>query len=148
MGALRIEGQQNFQNERIHRGTAGSKPADLFASAMKESQAKLQFESLTQLMTQVDARGEKLAKQRTLENLMAYKQVLKQFIGESVNYGLQLSEKQSFGYNGGMRKHQVIETVDQKLIELQDEVLASESDGVETLRLVGEIKGLLVNLYM
>lgn len=115
---------------------------------MKKTQAKHQLDSLKGLLDRVDLHGQKLAKQRTLENLIAYKNTVKQFVSESLSYGLQLTDKESFHPNGGMKAHQLVEIIDEKLLEIQDEVLSSEKDGLETLELVGEIKGLLINLYM
>lgn len=145
---LRIERQTNFSSDRLPKSTVDSKITGTFANVIRNSQSKLQLDSLNQLMTRVDTQGQKLSKQKTLENLRDYKNLVKQFIGESLSYGLQLSDKQSFNHNGGMKTHQLIEVIDQKLIELNDEVLSNEKEGIDTLRLIGEIKGLLINLYM
>ena len=148
MQHLRIERQTNFPSDRLHKTPVENKSSDTFASMVRKSQSKLQHESLNQLMTRVDSQGQKLANQRTLENLRDYKNIVKQFIGESLSYGLQLSDKQSFNPSGGMKNHQLIEVIDQKLIEIHDEVLNNEKEGFDILQLVGEIKGLLINLYM
>jgi len=145
---LRIGMQTNFSNDRISKNAVESKTSDSFANVMRKSQNNMHLDSLNQLMSRVDTQGQKLAKQRTLENLLDYKNIVKQFIGESLSFGMQLSEKQSFNSNGGMKTHQLVEVIDQKLIEVQDEVLNNENEGLNTLRLVGEIKGLLINLYM
>jgi len=145
---LRIDRQTSFPSDRIQKGTVEGKTSDSFASMIKKSQSKFQLDSLNQLMARVDTQGQKLSKQKTLENLIDYKNLVKQFIGESLSYGLQLSEKQSFSHSGGMKSHQLVEVIDQKLMDLQDEVLDSEKEGLHTLDLVGEIKGLLINLYM
>ncbi len=148
MQHLRIERQTNFPSDRLHKTPVENKSSDTFASMVRKSQSKLQHESLNQLMTRVDSQGQKLANQRTLENLRDYKNIVKQFIGESLSFGLQLSDKQSFNPSGGMKNHQLIEVIDEKLIEIHDEVLNNEKEGFDILQLVGEIKGLLINLYM
>ena len=148
MQHLRIERQTNIPSDRLHKTPVENKSSDTFASMVRKSQSKLQHESLNQLMTRVDTQGQKLANQRTLENLRDYKNIVKQFIGESLSFGLQLSDKQSFNPSGGMKNHQLIEVIDQKLIEIHDEVLNNEKEGFDILQLVGEIKGLLINLYM
>ncbi|MFD1862088.1 YaaR family protein [Planococcus chinensis] len=145
---LRIDGHTTFLGERIQKSAGEAKNIDSFAHAMKKTQAKHQLDSLKGLLDRVDLHGQKLAKQRTLENLIAYKNTVKQFVSESLSYGLQLTDKESFHPNGGMKAHQLVEIIDEKLLEIQDEVLSSEKDGLETLELVGEIKGLLINLYM
>lgn len=145
---MRIEGQAKFPGELLRKGAAEGRSADSFANVMRNSQAKLQLDSLNQLMDRIDLQGQRLAKQRTIENLIDYKHSVKQFVNESLSYGLELSEKQSFHPNGGMKSHQLVEVIDEKLMAINDEVLDNEKEGIEVLRLVGEIKGLLVNLYM
>lgn len=145
---LRIDGNTRIQGERIQKAAADIQFADSFANIMKSSRMKIRNESLTGLMERVDLQGQKLAKQRTLENLLDYKAVVKQFINEALTYGLQLNEKHSEHPFGGMNTHQLIEVIDEKVLEVQDEVLRNEQEGIDTLRLVGEVKGLLLNLYM
>ncbi|MCJ1909747.1 YaaR family protein [Planococcus ruber] len=145
---MRIEGQAKFPGELMRKGAVEGKSADSFAAVMRNSQSKLKLDSLNQLMDRIDVQGQRLAKQRTIEHLIDYKNSVKQFVSESLSYGLELSEKQSFHPNGGMKSHQLVEVIDEKLLAINDEVLDNEKDGIEVLRLVGEMKGLLVNLYM
>ncbi len=145
---MRIERQTNFSLEKLLKVAVESKSTSTFSSFMSKSQSKLQLESLNQFMTRLETQGQILAKQRTLENLRDYKKMVKGFIEEAITYGLQLSEKQSYHTNGSMKSHQIVEIIDQKLLELHDEVINNEEQGIEVLRLVGEIKGLLINLYM
>ncbi|WKA53895.1 YaaR family protein [Planococcus shixiaomingii] len=144
---MRIDRQTNFPSDRIQKNPVETKTADSFANVIRKSQVKMQMDTLNQLMSRIDNYGQKLAKQKTLENLRDYKKLVKQFIGESLGMGLQLSEKKSF-HSGGMKTHQLLEVIDKKLLELQDEVLINEKDGIELLEMIGEIKGLLINLYM
>lgn len=145
---MRIDGYTLMQGDRILKAPVEAKSTDTFAGVMKSTHMKLQNDSLKGLMDRVDQQGQKLAKQRTLENLLGYKSLVKQFISETLKYGLQLTERNSEHPFGGMKKHQLIEIIDEKMLEVQDEVLQNEHDGIDTLRLVGEIKGLLLNLYM
>lgn len=145
---MRIDGTAKVINDRFPVNAVEGKSADTFAAVMKKSQSQLQLNTLNQLLDRVDALGQKLAKQRTLENLIEYKTIVKRFVGEAVNSGLQLSDKQSFQPGGEMKSHQLVEVINEKLIEMNDEVLNNEKEGIDMLRLVGEIKGLLINLYM
>ncbi len=145
---MRIDSQNGIQNDRLLKQVNGNKTSELFSTAMRKSQSKLQHDSLNQLMSSVDKQGHKLANQRTLENLVNYKQAIKQFVSESVSHGLHLSDKQGLVSDGGLKSQQIIKVIDKKLIEIQDEVLNNEEEGIGTLGLVGEIKGLLMNLYM
>lgn len=145
---MRIDSQNAIQNERLSVQGTGNKANELFSNAMKKSQSKLHTDSLNQLMERVDAQGQKLANQRTLENLLNYKHAVKKFVGESVRHGLHLSDEQSQMSGGGMKSQQIIKVIDKKLVDIQDQLLNNEEEGIGTLGLIGEIKGLLINLYM
>ncbi|EMF45214.1 YaaR [Planococcus halocryophilus Or1] len=145
---MRIDSQNALQNDRLSKQVSGNKTNEIFSNAMKKSQSKLQNDSFNQLMSRVDIQGQKLTNQRTLENVINYKQAIKQFVSETVRYGLHLSDEQSQVSGGGMKSQQIIKVIDKKLIEIQDQVLNNEEEGIGTLGLVGEIRGLLINLYM
>ncbi|RNF38738.1 YaaR family protein [Planococcus salinus] len=145
---MRIESQTKIPGDRLQKNTVGTRSTASFANVMRKSQATLHMETLNQLMAAIDAEGQKLSKHKTLENLRDYKNSVKQFLGEAVHHGLQFSEKKSFTMHGDVKTHQLVEVVDQKLMELHDAVLQQEHEGIDTLSLIGEIKGLLVNMYM
>lgn len=145
---MRIDGYSHIQGERIQKAPVESKSTDSFAGVMKSTRIKLHNDSLNNLMDRIDLHSQKLAKQRTLENLLEYKALVKQFINESLSVSLKLSDKHSENPSGVMKTHQLIEVIDEKMLEVQDEVLRNEQEGIDTLRLVGEVKGLLLNLYM
>ena len=145
---MRIESQTKITGDRIQKNAVENKSIDSFANVMKKSQSKLQMDALHQLMGRVDAQGEKLVERRTFENLRDYKNIVKEFMREALSFGLQLTDKQSFSPGGGMKNHQIVEVIDKKLIELQDDMLNNEREGLDTLQSIGEIKGLLINLYM
>lgn len=144
---MRIASQGTLQPERLSIQQAASKTA-AFSMALKTTQTQLQNDALNGWVMRIDARGQMLASQRTLENLVEYKQAIKQFIGETVRCGLYLADEQSRTSKSRLKPAQIIKIIDQKLIEIHDQILDNEKDGIGTLDLVGEIKGMLINLYM
>lgn len=42
----------------------------------------------------------------------------------------------------------VVQVVDEKLVELTEEVMSKEKNSLNILGKIGEIKGLLINIYM
>ena len=41
----------------------------------------------------------------------------------------------------------IVKVIDEKLLDLTDEIIAKEKKGLDILKCVGEIQGLLVNIY-
>lgn len=103
---------------------------------------------LQALLDDVDTRGRELVENRTVESLFAYKELVKSFIEEAVDYGLKLAEKRGYGRAGRNKILRSVENIDEKLLQLTDLVLQKETKHINILGKVGEIKGLLVNLYL
>lgn len=103
---------------------------------------------MQELLDEVDKKGRDLVENRTVESLFAYKNLVKSFIEEAVDYGLKIAEKRGYGRAGRTKILRAVENVDEKLLQLTDLVLQKESKHINILSKVGEIKGLLVNLYL
>lgn len=116
--------------------------------AMVQSQSsKLKETQLNQLMKTITTQGERVARYRSFRDLAKYKRLIKDFVKESVQYGMNLKHSHSWNQHGQTRKLTIVESVDEKLAELTDAVMDQEKRTVDLLGLIGEIKGLLINLY-
>ncbi|WP_100372513.1 YaaR family protein [Bacillus sp. FJAT-45037] len=105
------------------------------------------YEKLTQMMHKIDDQGKVLSETRTVEELRKYKQLVKDFMEDAVQFGLSLEERRGFNRRGRTKIYKIVQEVDRKLLDLTDAVLAKEKKGLQILDMVGEIKGLLVNIY-
>ncbi|WP_211652940.1 YaaR family protein [Planococcus alpniumensis] len=144
---MRIDAARPRPSEQPNTATA--KPqGGAFAGVMKQSRTELRRDALTPLLANVEQRGKRLAEHRTLENLVAYKQSIKQFLGESLRHGIQLSDQAGSSFGEGAPPQQIVKVIDEKVIALQDQLLDNEVEYIGILETVGEIKGLLLNLYM
>lgn len=108
---------------------------------------KLQNDQLTKLLANIDDAGRRLANSRNFSDLSKYKLLVKKFIHEAVEYGMNMKQSRSWDYNGNSRSLKIIEQVDELLINLTDEMMNKESSSIDILAKIGEVKGLLVNLY-
>lgn len=123
------EGKQNFEK-------------------MVQSQAlKMQNAGLEKLVEEIGKQGNKLARFRTFKELTKFKRMVKSFLQDTVYNGLGLKRSSSFSFDGQHSMLQVVEEIDSKLVELTEQVMGNEQRSVDLLELIGEIKGLLVNLY-
>jgi len=144
---MRIDAARPRPSEQPNTATA--KPqGGAFAGVMKQSRTELRRDALTPLLANVEQSGKRLAEHRTLQNLVAYKQSIKQFLGESLRHGIQLSDQAGSSFGEGAPPQQIVKVIDEKVIALQDQLLDNEVEYIGILETVGEIKGLLLNLYM
>ncbi len=118
-----------------------------FDKMVQTQSHKLVREELGQLLDDITKQGEKLAKFRSFRDLVKFKRMIKEFLQETVYKGLKLNHEQSFTANHYSQKLTTVEEIDEKLMELTEDVLDQEQKTVDLLGVIGEIRGLLVNIY-
>ncbi|UJL46459.1 YaaR family protein [Virgibacillus sp. NKC19-16] len=113
-----------------------------------QSQTKhLKQQELQQLMKNITMQGDKVARFRSFRDITKFKRMVKDFLKETVYNGLDLQKSYGFNMEGQNRKLAVVKEVDAKLLELTEEMMNQEKKTVDILGLIGEIKGLLINIY-
>ncbi|WP_058305627.1 YaaR family protein [Gracilibacillus massiliensis] len=122
-------------------------PSQRFDTLVKQQSTQMQQAQLQKLMSELTAQGQKIARFRSFKDLATYKRMVKRFVKEAVDYGLTLKQSHSFMLDGDNRKLTIVEEVDEKLVELTESVMDQEKNSIQILDLIGEIKGLLINLY-
>jgi uncharacterized protein len=118
-----------------------------FTEVMAKKRNDIVWERVQQQVKQIEEQGKKLAESRTIEDLKKYKRLVKQFLDDAVKNGLRLEEQRGFSRGGRARIYKIVKEVDRKLIELTNNVLQKEQKGLDILRIVGEIQGLIINIY-
>jgi uncharacterized protein YaaR (DUF327 family) len=146
--SLRIENHVKPGLDPVKKEKADSAHRTPFTDMMTHSKGKLHREALDRLMARIEEKGEFLARKMTVEHLRDYKKLVRQFVEEAVQYGLELKDKQGFNLRGRSKNYKIVEEIDQKLVEVTNKVVGQEKNGIHILSLVGEIKGLMINLYM
>jgi uncharacterized protein len=119
-----------------------------FTSVMDKKRADMTLENLTKQMQEIESQGTKLAESRTVENLRKYKKLVKGFLDDAIKNGLDLQEQRGFSFRGSSKIYKLVKEVDKKLVDLTNTVLDKEQEGINILEMVGEIKGMLVNIYV
>ncbi|AIE58557.1 YaaR family protein [Bacillus methanolicus] len=118
-----------------------------FNEFVQKYDQKMQMEKLQQLIKDIDDAGERLLRSQTFKDLAKFKTLVKRFVKETVEFGMQLKQSHSWNQFGQGRSLKIVETIDQKLVELTEDILEKEEKSMNLLEKIGEIKGLLINLY-
>ncbi|MFC5464679.1 YaaR family protein [Lederbergia graminis] len=118
-----------------------------FSEVMAKGRENIVYERMAQLRIDIEQQGQKLAKSQTIEDFKKYKQLVKSFMEDAVGSGLQLEEQRGLDWRGRTKVYKIVKEVDKKLIDLANTVLDKEQRGLDILALVGEIQGLLINIY-
>lgn len=118
-----------------------------FKGLVQSQASKLQNQEIKNLMNDIAKQGNKLARFRSLRELAKFKQMIKRLLKETTGSGLKWQSSHHFDPSGQSRKLALVKEVDEKLIELTEAMMSNEKKTVDLLGIIGEIKGLLLNIY-
>lgn len=118
-----------------------------FQDVMSKKRTTTLLDKLTAMSAEIEDQGKKLADSRTVEDLRKYKGLVKKFMEEAVNNGLQLEDQRGFNRRGRTKVYKIVKEIDTKLIDLTNQVLDKEKKGLDILSTIGEIQGLIINVY-
>jgi len=117
-----------------------------FSDVMVQQDAQRTQEQLQQKLQDIHRQGERLAKVMTVRELKIYRQMVKQFLEDTVRRGIGLKELRGFDRRGRIKRYKLLDEIDEKLVSMAEELLESEQGRLELLHAIGEIRGLLINL--
>lgn len=147
-GYLKVNQNLPISTDAIQKDMKVQVPGNLrFQELVKMQNEKIQSGNIQALLVEIEKAGDRLAKSRNFRDLTKYKNLIQSFIKETVDFGLGLKKSNTWGNRGQNRVLQIIEKIDKKLVELADELLDKEADQIQLLNIIGEIKGLIINLY-
>ncbi|MEB1806486.1 MAG: YaaR family protein [Bacillaceae bacterium] len=132
---------------RVEQKAQGPTASVSFSEVMGKQRDEQAYERINQLMQKIDDQGKVLAETRTVDELRKYKALIKEFMEDAVSLGLRLEEKRGFNRRGRTKVYKIVQEVDRKLLDLTNAVLDKQKRGLDILDMVGEIKGLIVNIY-
>ncbi len=123
------------------------KETSLFQQELQASQKQQLTEKLKAVVIEIDELGQKLVKTRTVDILTQYKELIKNFLKEVVQNLYLLKEEMHFDTKGKHKAMILVKSVNKNLEELVKMVLDKEISNLKLLEKVGEIKGMLIDLY-
>lgn len=134
---------EKLQNEQQNRTQNEAR----FGRMVQKQGQKLHSEQITRLLGDISTAGDRIARSRNLREMAKFKMLVRRFLKEAVETGLELKQSHTWNQYGEGRRLKVVQTIDEKLIELAEDLLDEEKTAIELLEKIGEIKGLLINLY-
>ena len=102
---------------------------------------------LTSLMEEITMQGDKLAKHRDIRDMKRYRGLVKDFLNEIINRSHSFSRENFLDRRGRHRVYGIVRLVDEKLDELAQELVKDEKDKLNILSKIGEIRGLLLDIF-
>lgn len=144
--AMRINEHMRSQLD-TKRVRSKRKGQQTFGQMVQSQTMKLNEQELAQMMEEISAQGDRLGRSQTARDLVTFKHLVKEFLEKAVYQGYQLQRSHNFNIQGNSQTLALVKEIDERLVELTEKVMHQEAKNVDLLGLIGEIKGLLINLY-
>ena len=114
------------------------------SSAITDAQLQAKVESL---MTDITFQGERIARHMDIRDLKRYRGLIKDFLNEVVYRSHKFSRENFLDRRGRHRVYGIIRKIDENLDALAEELMADEQDHLAILGRIGEIEGLLLDIF-
>lgn len=118
-----------------------------FVLSSRIEEADLQ-NRLNLLMEDITMQGNKLSKKMDIRDMKRYRALVKEFLNEVVNRSHKFSRENFLDRRGRHRVYGIIRLVDETLDQLAEELVKEEKDHLAILGKIGEIRGLLLDIFM
>lgn len=102
---------------------------------------------LNSMMEEIIMQGDKLVKRMDIRDMKRYRMLIKDFMNEIVNRSHKFSRENFLDRRGRHRVYGIIRLVDEKLDEIAQALVSDECDKISILAKVGEIRGLLLDIF-
>ena len=140
---------QNIAQPTVVEQTTAAKPTDgsfkfTLASHIEESELQTR---LNGLMEEITMQGERLKKKRDIRDMKRYRGLIKEFMNEIINRSHEFSRENFLDRRGRHRVYGIVRLIDEKLDELAQELVKDEKDNLAILAKIGEIRGLLLDIF-
>ena len=103
---------------------------------------------LQDMIKSIEAQGTRLTDRVDVKEFEKYRALIREFLDEIVSNGYTFSKEDAYASRGRRKFIATVKIVDEKLDELGKEVIKDQSDNIEILHRVDDIRGLLLDLML
>lgn len=114
------------------------------SSAISDAQLQAKVDALMMDITQ---QGEHIARHMDIRDLKRYRGLIKDFLNEVVYRSHKFSRENFLDRKGRHRVYGIIRKIDENLDALAEALMADEQDHLAILSRIGEIEGLLLDIF-
>lgn len=114
------------------------------SSAITDAQLQAKVDAL---MMDITVQGERIARHMDIRDLKKYRGLIKDFLNEVVYRSHKFSRENFLDRRGRHRVYGIIRKIDETLDQLAEELMLDEKDHLAILSRIGEIEGLLLDIF-
>lgn len=116
----------------------------MLASNIEEKDLQVR---LTAMMEEITRQGDKISKHMDVRDMKRYRGLIKGFLNEIITRSHEFSRENFLDRRGRHRVYGIIKLVDENLDELAKELIKDEKEHMAILSKIGEIRGLLLDIF-
>lgn len=114
------------------------------ASAITDAELQAKIDTM---LTDITAQGERIARHMDIRDMRKYREMIREFMNEVVYRSHKFSRENFLDRRGRHRVYGLIKLIDANLDELAQELMKDEKDHITILNKIGEIRGLLLDIF-
>lgn len=118
-----------------------------FASELIDKTDENYIKKLEDLLVKIDEQAGKLSQNPTYSELRGYRELVKQFMNESVNRAYLLDTSRGWDSRGRQKVYTTVKKVDDYLASMVEDVRSGQSKQLEIMEKMDAIRGILVDMY-
>lgn len=118
-----------------------------FKDALDNEIDKVQKDTLKELISDIDNSALALKSELNIENLLSYKKKVKQFLHSAIENIYKRTKRETVDLGGRKKIFTIVEKINKKLEKLTEDFIKDNKKNVELLKMIDEIKGLLIDIY-
>ena len=133
---------QTTETSKVTQGDGSFKFT--LSSAITDAQLQAKIDAL---MMDITSQGERIARHMDIRDLRRYRGLIKDFLNEVVYRSHKFSRENFLDRRGRHRVYGIIRKIDETLDQLAEELMLDEKDHLSILSRIGEIEGLLLDIF-
>lgn len=102
---------------------------------------------LNSMMEEITMQGKMIGKKKDITDMRKYRTLVKSFLNEIITRSHSFSRENFLDRKGRHRVYGIIRLIDENLDELAQELLKEEKDHLAILGRIGDIEGLLLDIF-
>ncbi len=112
-------------------------------SHIQESELQAKLEGL---MKEIEEEGQRIARHKDIRDMKRYRAKIKEFMNEVTTHSFSFSRENFLDRKGRHRVYGIIHLIDDDLSKLAEALMEEEKDHLEILRLIDDIRGMLIDI--
>ncbi|MCL2248430.1 MAG: YaaR family protein [Oscillospiraceae bacterium] len=151
--SMRVQGQKATETGTVavrstDAGGQGDGDTKVFSRTLTQLTNEMHNEKLATMREQIEEQGKKLGDRVDVREFEKYRRLIRDFLDEIVSNGYTFSREDSYASRGRHRYIATVRVIDKRLDELAKEVMKEQSDQLEVLNAIDDIRGLLLDMML